>query len=393
MCGLCSGQCPTYDVSRHEAETPRGRIALIQGLLRGQIEHTVRVEQHLDSCLACRSCERACPSGVRYGRLIDGVRDFLQKRRSGPLRQRLARSILASLTDHKFLARGVGRVLRLYQFSGARRLFRGWRPVAMLPRVPRPRRWRRYYPATGPAQGKVGLFTGCIASVLDTDTLAAAVRLINRCGYAVSIPKKQACCGAMHLHGGDVDRACAMAMRNLHAFDGPQAVVSAATGCGAMLAEYAKLPGLPEIVQQSAADFASRHRDVTALLAESPMLETLAFRPLPMRVGVHIPCSQRNVLRQADHSSVLLRRIPELEAVAVGDSPRCCGAAGTYVLTQPEMADRLRDELLDGLAGVDLLVSTNIGCAMHLSAGLRARGLDMEVVHPVVLLARQLAER
>lgn len=393
MCGMCSAYCPTYAVSKVEAESPRGRVSLIQGLLRGEFTADVQLQYHLDRCLMCRSCERICPSGVPYGELIDGAQAILKAQRRRDVRQRLG----FALVRRKPWLRLAGRLLRLYDASGLRLLARALpanlrRIEQRLPRLPPQRRLAGNYPATGPRRGEIALFTGCVAEITDATTLAATVRLLNRCGYDVAVPDKQACCGALHLHNGDPATAAALAQCNRAAFAAYETIVATASGCSAVLREYDRQPigrGAP-----AARVFAAKVRDITALLPTLPGFDTLRFRPLPQRVAVHLPCSLRNVLRAEQAVTASLRRIPALEPIALPDYPRCCGAAGSHVLTQPDLADELRERLLSsvGWAVTPILVSANVGCAMHLAAGLRARDLDIEVVHPVVLLARQLID-
>lgn len=397
MCGLCSAHCPTYALERNEAESPRGRVSLIQALLREEVAPGPGVTRHLESCLSCRSCERVCPSGVPYGRLIDAARAHLE---AGAASRRPP--FLAALVGRKFLTGAAGRLLRLYQMSGLRRIVRVSGLAAglglkrwerLLPNVPRQRRWKAFYPPLAERQGEVALFTGCVASIFDTQTLDAAIRLLTRCGYGVHVPRQQGCCGAMHLHNGDPGAAASLAAVNVRAFAGRdlEAVVSAASGCGAVLSEYDRLPGLPDI--EGAQAVAARHADINAFLAAAPLFSELAFRPLQKCIAIHTPCTLRNVLRAEAYPEALLGRIPALEVVRLPDMPRCCGAAGTHMLTQPATADALRDELLVNLEGVDVLATSNIGCALHLAAGLREKGLDIEVVHPLVLLAQQLEQR
>jgi len=390
-CGLCLPHCPTYLKTRRETESPRGRIALMQGLASGDLELTPTLTAHLDHCLACRSCEAVCPSRVPYGQLIDSTR-AVQAARHAP--SWLHRAALALLGSPPGLQRAQ-RWLRRYQRSGFAWLARRSGLLALtglgaleaqLPPVPRVRPLAAAYPSHGPAQGAVALFTGCVQSVLDRDSIEAAIRVLNALGYTVHVPAGQACCGALHLHGGDPAGARALAERNLAAFAGtaPDAVLYLASGCGATLAEYAQQ--LPQ-----AAGFAGRVMEATRFVNEAEW--PVAPAPLAARVAVHAPCTHRNVVGGTRHVTALLARIPELEVMTLAPATRCCGAAGTYFLEYPRMAAELRADVLAAAqpGRPQYLATTNIGCALHLAAGLRGDSAAPEVVHPLRLLDRALA--
>lgn len=399
MCGLCLPHCPTYLKTRDEGESPRGRIALIQGLASGRLELSARLEAHLDHCLGCRACEAACPSGVPYGELIDAVRADIESRRARPLAQRVVRNLLEGLVLDKRRGRMLGALLRAYRGSGLQRLLRRTGllsrfGLAALDRLvnpfPVPRPWRPYYPPQTEERGQVALFTGCVADAVDQATLRATVSVLTRLGIGVHVPPSQACCGALHLHAGKPEEARALARRNLAAFTPlhVDAVLFAAASCGAQLTEYPRL--LDEDGQ--AAGFSATVKDVIQFLNSLEWPEQVRLAPLPVRVAVHEPCSVIHVLRQRGQAQALLSRIPGIELVPLPENNRCCGAAGSYMITQPEMAQTL---LADKLAHIRrtapaILATSNLGCALHLQAGIREAGLDIEVVHPVALIARQM---
>ena len=399
-CGLCLPHCPTYGKTRNEGESPRGRIALIEGLANGRLMLTPPLEAHLDSCLACRACENVCPSEVRYGTIIDAGRALVAAQHPPSAHNKL----LNRLLTRPRLLRLAARLLRFYQRSGLHRLVRGsglLKPIAslarldaLLPPIPPVRGLQEYYPALGAdKRGDVALFTGCVASVIDTETLNAAVRLLTACGYGVHVPRTQGCCGALHMHSGATQQAHALAMQNLEAFTGLKvdAIISTASGCGAPLAEYYKIDENDGRLK----NFSENVRDISDFLASIPWPENVTFAPLEQRVAVHEPCSLRHVLHQHAHPYTLLRKVPGLDMVALPGNAQCCGAAGTYMITQPVMADTLRKDKLTAWknSGAQRLVTSNMGCALHIAAGLREAGQAIEVIHPVTLLARQLVTR
>jgi glycolate oxidase iron-sulfur subunit len=254
----------------------------------------------------------------------------------------------------------------------------------MLPPVPRPRAWPAQCAAEGIRRGRVALFLGCLTRALDVDTVTAAIRLLTRFGYDVRIPEHQGCCGALHREAGDQRRANELQDGNRAAFSGldVEAIITLASGCGASLTEPPPGTGtLPAPI-----------RDLHEFLAERPVPDGLMFAPLRQHILVQDPCSLRNVLRAEQAVYRLLERVPELRITPLPGNNVCCGGAGGYVLREPELAERLRAPKLDAIAELrpDFVVSANIGCALHVAAGLRRKRLAMPVVHPAVLLARQL---
>lgn len=390
-CGLCLPHCPTYGQTRHEGDSPRGRISLMQGLATGAISKSASLEAHLDGCLGCRACEKVCPAEVPYGALIDAGRAQLADR-SPPSRTRFTRLIGRVLTHHRW--RNLLRwQLWLYQRSGLQRVIRGFhllgrgrlaRLESFLPDGLQMRAQPGMVMPTAPA---VQLFSGCVGDIVDQATLNAARLLCARLGLQVEEPAGQTCCGALYQHAGLPDAAQRLAERNIEAFPGDAPVMYCASGCGATLREYASLSRDPR-----ATAFQNRVEDVHAVLARH-WPAGLTPRPLAAHALLHLPCSQRNVVGGVDTIGQLLQRIPQLRISPLDASGTCCGAAGSYFVTQPQMADALLTSKLDRIAALkpDYILSSNIGCALHLVGGLRRHGLKVAVMHPVQLLAQQLA--
>jgi glycolate oxidase iron-sulfur subunit len=385
-CGLCLPHCPTYRKTLSEADSPRGRIALMQGVLERRIPANERFQAHIDLCLACRACENVCPNNVEYGRLINGVRGIVEKSRRRGVLQRLGRHILVDgVATRPTMLRLVGGALRTWQALAGKagRLMR-FGLVRIATRLPplRPQPvWKAVYPAIGKVRGEVGLFLGCVARVADVETLSASIFVLNRLGYTVHVPPRQGCCGAMHESLGEPEKVRVFEEQNLRAFAGVnvEAVISTATGCGTALKNYPQ-------------DFAGRVRDISEFLGEAEGWEESGIAPLAEKMAVHEPCLMRNVLHCQDKPYDLLRRIPGATVVPLAGNDQCCGAAGTYFLTQPDMAASLLADKIEAVraGGARILATSNIGCAMHLAVGLKAAGIEIEVVHPITLLARQM---
>ncbi|MEJ2654503.1 MAG: (Fe-S)-binding protein [Acidihalobacter sp.] len=391
MCGLCLPHCPTYAESDNEADSPRGRISLIQAMARGELPADRRLSTHLEGCLSCRACEDVCPSGVPYGRLIDNARTELRRRvPPNPMRDALRQAFAA----HRTLRRTLYAATRLARLSGlwslAKRL-----GIQRLPGLGRLHALTGRLPAAHLSFDAVGrdsnpavyLFTGCAAEIFDRETLEAARRVLLILGYRVLTPEAQTCCGALHQHAGDRQAAQALARANFAAFDNDIPILVTSSACATTLREYDTLLGAKGQL------FGQRVHEIGEFLSATPWPEALEPRPLAQRAAVHTPCSQRRVLHAPDVAFTLLQHIPQLELTPLPGNDRCCGAAGSYMIEHPQMADALAAPKVRAAADLapELLITTNIGCAMHLARALAEDGQTIEVVHPVTLLARQLA--
>ncbi|UXI68869.1 heterodisulfide reductase-related iron-sulfur binding cluster [Tahibacter amnicola] len=382
-CGLCLPHCPTYRLARVEAESPRGRIALMQSVAQKQIAPSPALLMHLDQCLGCGSCERVCPSSVAYGRLLRLGRESL--RRPPGRAQRMMYALAARprwLRALAFAARRAGVSRWLPGISA--RLLGADSSITRAARAFPAARIAQSAPLSAPAprsRGRVGLFLGCVASAFDQDTHHAARRLLDALGFEVVIPSGQGCCGALAWHAGHADTAAALATPTRQSFVEARLdmVLVSASGCYSTLRELT--------FAQTAVDV----REIGEFLSGQD-LSSLAFRPLDATVAVHLPCSLVNAVKAGAAVTTLLSRIPGIRLVTLPEQPRCCGAAGSYFLEHPAQADALLTEKLDQTQALspDLLVTSNIGCRLHLESGVRQRARALPVLHPITLLARQL---
>ena len=386
-CGLCLPHCPTYQQTLDENESPRGRIALIQGLASGQLEATPTLQKHLDQCLLCRACEKACPAFVPYGDLMDRYRAQLTTPERKPHRK------LQALLSNKTQLRRLATLLKFYKRSGISWLLRvsGLLKLTGLARfdalLPSMKRVKFAINNEPVGEKEVSLFIGCMGTLLDEQTVAAAKQLLTRLGFNVVTPEQQNCCGAIALHDGEREVASRLAEQNRLAFAGQQTVVTLASGCGATLRDYQA--SFPESAVEE--DFSEKVTDISHFLLKN-WPEESPLKPFPKSVFIQIPCSLKNVMKQAAAVEPLLAKIPKLILHKEFESQQCCGAAGRYLLDHPKMANQLAEPLIDQIERLepDYLVSSNIGCAMHLRAAIVARGLKTEVVHPIVLLEKAL---
>jgi glycolate oxidase iron-sulfur subunit len=404
-CGLCLASCPTFSELGTEMDSPRGRIFLIKALAEGRMSLTDSTVKHLELCLDCRACETVCPAGVPYGRLIEAAKTEIERQRPGSPLRRLFRWLnFGLLLGHpRMLALAAGTV-RFYQASGLQRLARasgfvrllpGTLPAweALLPTMPAPAERAplpALIPAEGPRRARVALLAGCVQSAVFGAHNRATARVLAKNGCAVVVPERQGCCGALNAHGGDHGRALEMARRTIDVFEAARvdAVIVNTSGCGAHMKGYGTLLGDDPAYAERARRFAASVQDLAEFLAKEPLRGPLA--PVPLTVTYHDPCHVVHGQKIKTEPRQLLAQIPGLTLMELAESDWCCGSAGIYNLTQPEMATRLsRRKVGHVLAtGAEAVVTANPGCILQIQAGLGARGSAVRVLHIVEILDR-----
>jgi len=391
-CGICLPQCPTYRVLGEEMDSPRGRIYLMRAAAEGRASLSESFARHMDLCLGCRACETACPSGVAFGSLLEATRAQLRAARPASRRQSIEHAIFALFPYPDRLGLALG-ALRLYQRAGLRSLVRrsgllGLVPPlagmeALLPDVPPAAAIPERTPARGRRRGRVGLLTGCVQRHLFPSVHRDTVTLLALAGYEVLVPPGQGCCGALDLHAGRVPEYRERSQALTAAFpDDLDFIVTNAAGCGATMREYGHAwPASPATRR-----LAARTRDVTELLVDVE----LPLGVLEATVTYHDACHLAHGQRVRTQPRALLARIPGLTLVELKDSDLCCGSAGVYNLLEPQMADRLLAMKLERIlaTGARIVAAGNPGCVLQIAKGARLRGLDLEIRHPVELLAR-----
>jgi glycolate oxidase iron-sulfur subunit len=392
-CGLCLPNCPTYLLTGYEAESPRGRIHLIAALNEGRVTANDAYRHHLELCLVCRNCESVCPSGVHFGRIMEAGRAQLYERASLSRGERLFRRLaFKELLPHPARLRVLFAMLLMYQRCGLQALVRGSRllPPAvaqaerLLPELPSPfsPRWE-VYPAEGEARFRVGLFTGCVMPLVYGPVHAATLRVLRHNGCEVHVPRKQVCCGALNVHGGEQEVTRELARKNFRAFlgRGLDAIVVNSAGCGAIMKEYGEL-----LSSEEACEFARLTRDVTEFLAS---IELRPFRqPVHRVVTLQESCHLVHAQRIKDAPRALLAAIPGVELREMGHPDLCCGSAGLYMMTQQDMSARILHDKMGEIAatGAATIVTANPGCMMQLDRGVRRAGLVADVKHVVELI-------
>ncbi|HVR45768.1 MAG TPA: (Fe-S)-binding protein [Candidatus Binatia bacterium] len=393
-CGLCLPSCPTYLETMTETSGPRGRISLIKAVGESRLDVLSDgfVEQ-MWQCLDCRACEAACPSGVRYGQLVETARSQIERARASrePAR-RDARPVLRRLFGGTNLLRNLARLLRFAQRTrliALAGLFGAARAAKLAPSIP-----SEFFVARGQRieapqpQGLGFLHAGCIMPLAFPQVHEATLRMLRRAGLSVTVPVEQGCCGAIAVHAGDIDFARRLARRNIAAFErsGADVYVVNAAGCGSALKEYGDLFAGDDDWADRAARFAQRVRDITEVL--DAMELGAPVRALDATVTYQEACHLVHAQRVAAAPRRLLARVPGLRLVEMDESAVCCGSAGIYNLTQPEMAERLQRRKIAAIrrTGAAIVATANPGCAMQLSAGLREARYRATVKHVVELL-------
>jgi len=364
----------------------------MQALAEGQLEADQGLAKHLEQCLGCRNCEPVCPANVPYGKLIDAAHRLL--REEGHNHGAWQSFIQNWLASPRWLALSA-KLGRFYHQSGLRRLAE----ASVLRLAPKLRRLSELLPygKAGISQRQIHaiplseqappiqLFMGCISQHFSPGVANGAEYLLRAAGFAVLKPKGQGCCAAPAQHAGDISQARPLLKNNLVAFDPQLPIVGMASGCTATLMEYGQM-----VDEADYKRFSSQVQDICAVL--EPLRDRFRLRSLPEDVVLHLPCSQRNVVSGSEAIVRLLQGIPDIRLHRLVDKGQCCGAAGTYLLTQADMADELGQSLAQEIAAQEpaLVVTSNIGCRLQLSRQLRRLDCHAPVMHPVELLAQQL---
>lgn len=399
-CGLCLNHCPTYRVTQLEPESPRGRIHLVRAAAEGRIEPNERFGEHIYLCLMCRACETACPSGVHYGRIAEAAREVLGPPGS-PVARWLAGLAFTQLFPFPRRLRLAAALLRFYQRSGLRWLARRVLPArlremdAMLPRVP-----GRFFapeadvlPAIGPRRARVALLSGCVMSTLFAGINDATVRVLRRNGCEVVVPRGQVCCGALNVHNGESVAARRMARRNIRSFldAGVDAVIVNAAGCGAAMKEYGHLLRDDPAYAGPATRMAALVKDASEFLAGLGLVPPAGR--VEMTVTYQDPCHLAHGQKVRAQPRQLLAAIPGLRLLEMDGSDRCCGSAGIYNITQPQMSAELLKEKMAAVAraGAQGIVAPNPGCMLQLHVGTQRYGPALPVFHLMDLLDRAYA--
>ncbi|WP_409294609.1 (Fe-S)-binding protein [Peribacillus sp. SCS-26] len=407
-CGFCLPSCPTYIASGNdEAQSPRGRIALMKAVADGIIDWDGDVDRSLSQCLGCRACEPVCPSGVKYGHLLEEARDIIHqnKKHSAPVRA-VRNTVFNGLFPRQDRMRQLTGLIGLYQSSGLQhavrkigflKLFPGnlEQMEKTLPAVPRRRELSKrpqYLEPDGKKTARVAFFSGCLMDTLFLKTNDRTMKLLQLAGCEIVIPENQACCGALHGHSGEKEGAKELARRNILAFEELHAdyIITNAGGCGAFLKDYDVLLQDDPAWGERAVSFTEKIKDITQILFEMDFHKNFNLYLEGGVITYQDSCHLKNVMKTESAPRQLLKSINGIEFREMKDAGSCCGSAGVYNIVEPEMSMKILDSKMKNVRDVvpDMIVTANPGCLLQMKLGIQREGLEerIEAVHIADLL-------
>ena len=401
-CGFCLQACPTYVETGLEAESPRGRIALMKAVNEGRIGITDSVMRHWDLCIQCRACEVACPSGVPYGNLIEATMQQVADRRSpGYVNGKIATLALNKLLPNQTLLSVVIGSMRMYQRLGLQRIIRKSGLLKLLPgnmgeledsmpTLPSEvfKASGQLYRAKGELKARVALLSGCVMPLIHGPEMNAVVRVLTRNGCEVVVTKEQGCCGAINSHVGDLDMTRELARRNVDAFLDEEVdyIAVASAGCGSRMKEYGHLLRDDAAYAEKAEVLSAKVQDIHELLASLPIEPPKGH--LPYRVTYQDSCHLSNAQRITAAPRQLLNSIPGIEFVELSNADKCCGAGGTYTITERDFSMRILDTKMRAVrqTKANVIATANPGCLMQLQYGAQRDGMPVQVKYITDLL-------
>ncbi|SIQ16057.1 glycolate oxidase iron-sulfur subunit [Peribacillus simplex] len=412
-CGFCLPHCPTYmESGLKESHSPRGRIALMKAVADGVIEPDEDVERSLSLCLGCRACEPVCPSGVKYGHLLEEARDIIHqnKNHSYPVKT-IRKAVFSGLFPHQERMQAMTSLLGFYQRSGLQYMARKTGVLNMLPnnlatmekvlpKVPKKSEMKNRptgLPAIGTPLKKVAFFSGCLMDTMFLETNKATLKLLQLAGCEIVIPKSQACCGALHGHSGEKAGAKQLAKRNIEAFEAEEVdyIITNAGGCGAFLIDYDHLlQGEPEWHDRAIA-FKNKLKDISQILVDLRFQEKVRLKLPAQSVTFQDSCHLRNVMNTSFAPRILLQSIEGIDFREMKDADRCCGSAGIYNIVESEMSMNILDSKMEHTKSTqaDIVVTANPGCLLQMQLGIERENLGecTKAVHIADLLIKAVA--
>ncbi|MEH6942248.1 (Fe-S)-binding protein [Bacillus sp. JJ722] len=400
-CGMCLESCPTYEITGQEQHSPRGRVHLIKSVAEGKINLNEQFMDPVFACLDCRACTTACPADVDVGGLIEEARG--QVRQAVPLtgmKGAVSKMMLEGLFPHPNRLNTVGQLLKFYQKSGLQKVARKTGLMNIMPKhlvemeavMPEVKQTvRKKYKnenvikAKSETKREVALLTGCVMDVMFSDINESTINVLTRNGNDVTIPKAQTCCGALHVHAGDRDMGRKLAKQNMEAFENADTIIVNAAGCGCMLKEYPELFKEDLDMQAKAEVFAAKVEDISKYLYDTGYEKPKA--EMNTRITYHDACHLAHGQGVRKEPRELLLDIPGVEMVVMPNSDRCCGSAGVYNITNPEMASAVLESKMASVPeDVEMISMGNPGCMLQMAMGVQKYGRNQKIVHTIQLL-------
>jgi len=412
-CGLCLPTCPTYDATKLERHSPRGRISLMRAIADDRLDPTRTFSEEMYFCLGCLACMTACPAGVNYAELFEHARAEVE--RVGLLNNPKRRTIRGFTVAWLFMdlrrLRLVGRLMRFYQWIGLQKLIRASGVLKLLPKY-----WQgleamtpdiqprfsdalipEFTAARGERRFRVAMLTGCAQDLIFSDVNRDTVEVLAYNGCDVVTPRAQQCCGSLHAHNGELELARRLARQNLDQIPPEQydAIITNAGGCGSHLKHYGQLLHDDPAYHARGELWDRKCKDVHEWLVHIGLRPPPTNGALPRLVTYHESCHLSHGQKIVSQPRQLLRAIPNLKLVELPEATWCCGSAGIYNITQPEMASQLLDRKMRNIqsTGATMVATANTGCQLQLVNGAKWHGLPVRVVHPMTLLAEAYRRR
>nr|WP_197969911.1 (Fe-S)-binding protein [Mesobacillus harenae] len=400
-CGMCLESCPTYEQTGQEQHSPRGRVHLIKSVAEGKLQVNEQFIDPVFQCLDCRACTTACPADVDVGGLIEEARG--QIRQAMPLtglKGAVSKLFLHDLFPHQNRLNTVGSLLKFYQKSGMQKVVRKTKLLnimpqhladmeAIMPEVKSPVKKKykdvKVIKSKGETKREVAMLTGCIMDVMFSDINESTINVLTRNGNDVVIPQNQTCCGALHVHAGDRDMGRKLAKQNMEAFEDFDKIIVNAAGCGCMMKEYAELFKEDREMHAKAEKFSEKVEDISKHLHdtgyEKPKTE------MKTKITYHDACHLAHGQGIRQQPRDILLNIPGVDMVSMPNSDRCCGSAGIYNITNPEMANAVLESKMENVPDdVEMISMGNPGCMLQMAMGVQKYGRNQKIVHTVQLL-------
>jgi glycolate oxidase iron-sulfur subunit len=400
-CGMCLESCPTYEITGQEQHSPRGRVHLIKSVAEGKLNVNEFFADPVFACLDCRACTTACPADVDVGGLIEEARG--QVRQAMPLtgwQGAVSKMFLKEVFPKQNRLNALGSMLKFYQKSGVQSVVRKTKLINIMPKhlvemeaimpevkdpVKKKYKNEKVIKAKGESKREVAMLTGCIMDVMFSDINEATINVLTRNGNDVVIPQNQTCCGALHVHAGDRDTGRMLAKQNMEAFKDAERIIVNAAGCGCMMKEYAELFHDDPEMKEKAEEFAEKVEDISKHLHDTGYEKPKA--ELNTKITYHDACHLAHGQNIRQEPRDILLDIPGVEMVNMPNSDRCCGSAGIYNITNPEMAGAVLESKMENVPDdVEMISMGNPGCMLQMAMGVEKYGRSQKIVHTVQLL-------
>jgi glycolate oxidase iron-sulfur subunit len=406
-CGMCLTVCPTYELTKLERSSPRGRIRMIKSVARGEMQMSPLFADEMEFCLDCQACETACPAGVKYGIMVEAARsESDNKYYASKVKRRIKFFIFRNILAKQSILRFISRILYVYQNWGIQKFLHKSGLMKLLapklaeidklsPEVSKKFSYQLIPPVVSPKEKptyRVAFLRGCLMDVMFAEINADTVEVLKACSCEIITPGGQVCCGSLHAHNGDIETAKKLARKNIDIFLQHEYtyLISNSAGCGAFMKDYGHLLSEDKNYSDRAAAFSAKVKDITEFIAE--INPSLNFTTKEETVTYHDACHLAHTQKITSEPRQVLKKIPGLKLVALPESAWCCGSAGIYNITRYNDSMKILERKINNIqsTGAKTVLTGNPGCIQQIKYGAQKIKLDIEVLHPVTLLKRRI---